>query len=121
MYKLKSIILCSVIALSAINASALEVKDIIKGSFRNYYSTAIIVDTDLGQTAYDSSKDYTTTFNEETTRAKKVYNNHARSLCTGKSTYAVVSDYEAHTAFATNGNIFVTTDANVICFNLPSK
>lgn len=109
--------------LMSLNAGAVEVKPTIKGSFRNLYPNAIVVhSTHLNNGRYAGIYEGGTLISLHQNEIKRVLSSmekYASEECKG-SEYAILDHFEVHHSI-NEDNIFITEDANLICFNLPKN
>jgi len=118
-YKI-TIFICAMILTSVLTAGAVEIKSTIKGSFRNIYPNAVVIKTELLWDAHQADNEYIGEMSKDRTAKIKSYEKYALSFCSGKADYAIIENFEVVNS-AVNGLLIMSTDANVICFNLPSK
>lgn len=123
--KTKSLIIALLTLITA-NAGAVEIKDTVKGNFRNMYPDAVFVSSTMVNASLQSNKTFSTTtnsvttdFDEEKVRTKNGFKELATKVCSGKSQYGIVENYEIHATLGESTVLFITTDANIVCFNLP--
>ena len=114
------IFVCAIMLSSVLSAGAVEVKATTTGTFRNVYPNAIVVKTELLWDAHQADNDYISEMSKDRTAKIKSYEKYALSFCNGKSDYAIVDSFGV-TNTVINGLLIMSTEANVICFNLPSK
>ena len=110
------------VMLMPFGAMAVESKSVIKGSFRALYPDAVVVAKDVATGAMytgQTDKSFPVSFQTEFTRAGVDAIAYAEKFCEGKSRYAIVDNFEVHTAIHSNQALLFTTDYNVICFDLP--
>ena len=125
MKKVLSILVVNAVLILYIASGALaaESKDRIKGSFRNPYPNAIVVDTAVVYNAETVSRstsslpdDHLPVVYRKLGEAAVVY---SVNFCKNKSTYSIADNYEVHTTQGSTGTMLFVSDFNVICFNLP--
>lgn len=122
--KTKSLILCAILTLLTANAGAVEIKNAIKGSFKEYYPNASVVANTIMNTVIKTGafeKDFIKVVQDERDRATGGFSQYAIEYCNGKSAYATVDNFVAQTTFDNKGALLIVTDANIICFNLAKK
>lgn len=111
------------VVLIPFGAMAVESKSVVKGSFRAIYPDAVVAAKDVATGAMytgQTDKSFPASFQGEFTRAGVDAIAYAEKFCEGKSKYAIVDNFEVHTAIHSNQALLFTTDYNVICFDLPA-
>ena len=126
MIKVMSVLVVSAVLVASFASwgMAVETKSVIKGSFRNIYPDAVVVDTAIvcdGAQVPVNVNPYVTSYQAEHSRGVTGARQGSERYCTDKSDYAIADNFEIHTAIASNSTYLAvyTTDYNIICFNLP--
>jgi hypothetical protein len=111
-----------VITVASVSMAA-ESKGVTKGSFRDLHPNAVVKDYSVSHNAAFTGinhEPYHIEIQNEFKRVMRAFEEYGYNFCNGKSKYFIAEHVSLVPHIHPNGALFFTSDANVICFDMPA-